>query len=67
MARAISWSILNFLDKKMVGAYWVNTSSNRLISKLLREGNPNVKKDFEELLRGRVLELEIDEQVKRLG
>lgn len=51
----------------MVGAYWVNTSSNRLISKLLREGNPNVKKDFEELLRGRVLELEIDEQVKRLG
>ncbi len=57
------WSIINFLDKKAVGTYWVNTSSNRLASKLLREGNPSVKKGFEELLGGRVLELEIDEQI----
>ncbi|MCM1373657.1 MAG: ATP-binding protein [Muribaculum sp.] len=57
------WSIINFLDKKTVGAYWVNTSSNRLASKLLQEGNSNVKKDFEELLGGGALELEIDEQI----
>ncbi|MDE7223836.1 MAG: AAA family ATPase, partial [Acetatifactor sp.] len=57
------WSIINFLDKKRVGAYWVNTSSNRLASKLLREGNPNVKRDFEELLSGGALELELDEQI----
>ena len=57
------WSIINFLDKKRGGAYWVNTSSNRLVSKLLRGGNSNAKKDFERLLSGGVLELEIDEQI----
>ena len=46
-----------------MGAYWVNTSSNRLASNLLREGNSNVKKDFEDLLSGGVLELDIDEQI----
>ena len=44
------WSIINFLDKKKVGAYWVNTSSNGLVSKLLREANTDIKKTFEELL-----------------
>ena len=58
-----TWSIINFLDKKMVGAYWVNTSSNRLISKLLREGNTDIKKTFEELLGGEELKMEIDEQI----
>ncbi|MCM1120233.1 MAG: ATP-binding protein [bacterium] len=57
------WSIINFLDERKVGAYWVNTSSNRLASKLLQEGNSNVKKDFEDLLSGGALELEIDEQI----
>ncbi len=57
------WSIINYLDKKMVGAYWVNTSSNRLASKLLQEASPNVKKSFGELLGGGALELEIDEQI----
>ena len=38
------WSIINFLDERKLGAYWVNTSSNRLASNLLREGNSNVKK-----------------------
>ncbi len=57
------WSIINFLDKKMVGAYWVNTSSNRLISKLLQEGSADIKKTFEELLGGGELEMEIDEQI----
>ena len=57
------WSILNFLDKKKVGQYWVNTSSNRLVGKLLREGGANIKKIFEELLGGGTLEMEIDEQI----
>ena len=57
------WSIINFLDDKQVGAYWVNTSSNRLISMLLREGSADIKKDFEELLGGGTLEMEIDEQI----
>ena len=57
------WSIINYLGKKMVGAYWVNTSSNRLASKLLQEASPNVKKNMGELLSGGALELEIDEQI----
>lgn len=57
------WSIVNFLDKKSVGAYWVNSSSNRLIEKLIREGKPNIKKAFEDLLNGRTLHMEIDEQI----
>ena len=57
------WSIINFLDKKTVGAYWVNSSSNRLVEKLIREGKPNVKKAFEDLLNGGTLCMEIDEQI----
>ncbi len=57
------WSIINFLDKKKVGAYWAGTSSNRLVSKLLREGSSGIKKNFEDLLAGGALELEIDEQI----
>ena len=57
------WSIINFLDKRSVGAYWVNSSSNRLIEKLIREGKPNIKKAFEDLLNGRTLHMEIDEQI----
>lgn len=57
------WSILNYLDKHKIGAYWANTSSNGLIGSLLRKGNRNIKKDFEKLLMGEVLETEIDEQI----
>ncbi len=57
------WSIINFLDKKKVGAYWSNTSSNRLISKLLRESPPEVKKTFECLLQGQSIKVGMDEQI----
>lgn len=57
------WSIINFLDDRKVGAYWANTSANRLVDKLIREGKPKVKQDFEELLEGGTLHMEIDEQI----
>lgn len=57
------WSILNYLDKKNVGAYWANSSSNHLVGKLLREGNKNIKQEFEMLLQGKSIEAEIDEQI----
>lgn len=57
------WSIINFLDKKKVGAYWANTSSNGLVGKLIREGSPNIKKTFEHLLQGESIRMEIDEQI----
>ena len=57
------WSILNFLDKGTYETYWANTSANSLVSKLLREGNREIKEKFEALLRGETLETQIDEQI----
>ncbi|MDE7445196.1 MAG: ATP-binding protein [Lachnospiraceae bacterium] len=57
------WSIINYLDKKKVDAYWANTSSNSLIGKLVREGSRKVKETFESLLQGESICAEIDEQI----
>ncbi|MDE7328010.1 MAG: ATP-binding protein, partial [Lachnospiraceae bacterium] len=57
------WSILNFLNKKKFDTYWANTSSNSMVSKLIREGSREVKRMMEELLRGGILHTQIDEQV----
>ena len=57
------WSVLNYLDKKKMSAYWANTSSNSLVGKLVREGNKNVKQGFEELLKGESIRTVIDEQI----
>ena len=57
------WSIINYLDKGKVGAYWANTSSNSLVGKLIKEGNRNIKQDFEGLLQGETITMEIDEQI----
>ena len=57
------WSIINFLDKRKVGAYWANSSSNSLAGKLVQEGSVNVKKAFETLLQGGTVCAEIDEQI----
>jgi len=57
------WSILNFLDKRRYTNYWANTSSNGLVSKLLREGRKNLKEQFEELLQGRTIWVAVDEQI----
>ena len=57
------WSILNFLNKGKLAAYWANTSSNSLAGKLIREGSPDVKKVFENLMGGGTFKTQIDEQI----
>ncbi len=57
------WSILNYLDTGEFKTYWANTSSNSLISKLLRESDKSVKTIMEDLLDGKVLKTQIDEQI----
>lgn len=57
------WSILNFLDTGKIGTYWVNTSSNSLIGKLLKEGSSSIKTSFEQLLKGKSIQCPIDEQI----
>ncbi len=57
------WSIINFLDKGSLSAYWANTSSNSLVGKLIREGSKDVKMIMENLLSGGTLCTKIDEQI----
>ena len=57
------WSILNFLDTGVITTYWANTSSNSLVGKLIREGNSEIKVQFEELLQGKNLRVPVDEQI----
>ena len=57
------WSIINYLDKRELTTYWANTSSNGLVGKLIREGSEDVKVIMEDLLGGRNLHTQIDEQI----
>ncbi len=57
------WSILNFLDTGIITTYWVNTSSNGLVGKLIREGGLGVKQSFEKLMKGEHLIYPIEEQI----
>jgi hypothetical protein len=57
------WSIINYLEKGVLDLYWANTSENSLAGKLIREGNPSIKREFEKLLKGENIEANIDEQI----
>ncbi len=57
------WSILNYLDKGQLSPYWANSSSNSLVNKLLLEGGKGVKQEFERLMKGETIVVELDEQV----
>ena len=57
------WSITNFLDKRKIDIYWANTSSNSLIGHLIQRGNSAIKETMEDLLSGKELVTEIDEQI----
>jgi len=57
------WSVTNFLGKKKFAPYWANTSSNKLVSDLLREGDAELKSDFEYLLCGGTVTKQINEEL----
>ena len=57
------WSITNYLDKKQVRAYWADTSSNSLISRLIRKASAGIKEQMEELLQGKEIIVNFDEQI----
>ncbi|MDO4539237.1 MAG: AAA family ATPase, partial [Coriobacteriales bacterium] len=63
------WSLTNFLADGMVAPYWAYSSSNALISDLVRQGGPDLKRDFEQLLASKALTKRVDERVDfcRLG
>ena len=57
------WSITNYLDKKQLRPYWADTSSNGLINRLIRRSSPEIKELREELLQGREIVVNFDEQI----
>ncbi len=57
------WSVINYLVKKKIAPYWANTSSNLLAGNLLRQSSKERKQDFECLLRGESICVEMDEQI----
>ena len=57
------WSISSFLDEGKLGAYWAKSSSNGLVSELIRTGDPEMKEDFKNLLEGKSLETVLDEEI----
>ena len=57
------WSIINLLDEGELKAYWANTSSNKLVSSLIKEGDKDIKMQFELLLSGKTIWSNINEEV----
>ncbi len=57
------WSITNFLDEKSLKPYWANTSSNALVSELLRKSGNRMKEAMEGLLQGKTCKAHIDEEI----
>ena len=57
------WSVINFLDEGRLKPYWANTSSNGLISRLIREGSREIKIQFEQLLSGQTIRTDINEEM----
>lgn len=57
------WSITNFLDEKKFNTYWANTSSNSLVSNLIRQSSPDIKQTIGVLISGGTFHTLIDEQI----
>jgi hypothetical protein len=57
------WSIINYLKYAKFAPYWANTSSNSLVGELIREGSADTKMIMEDLLSGKSLYTQIDEQI----
>lgn len=57
------WSITNFLKHRKLRPYWASTSSNQLVSRLIRTASSRIKEQMEELLQGNEIVVTFDEQI----
>ena len=60
------WSILNYLHKRQLMPYWVNTSSNDLI-KMTLKNSTTVKEKIERLLNDEAVEVPINLETEIMG
>jgi len=57
------WSVINYLDKKKLGIYWANTSSNALIGNSIKQANSKIKKQMYDLLQDENIKAEVNEEI----
>lgn len=59
------WSIIKYVENSDEGLmpYWVNTSSNDLVKKLITKGDEELKKDLQSLIQGETIEKHINEDI----
>ena len=51
------------MKERELKPYWANSSANRLVNLLIRQGNARTKTIMEDLMKGGFLETEIDEEI----
>lgn len=59
------WSVLNYIDSNEEGfmPYWINSSSNDLIKRILITGDKEIKLDLEYLIEGKAINKVIDDTI----
>jgi len=59
------WSVLNYIKSMKEGfmPYWINSSSNDLIKRLLIKGDREIKLDLETLIEGKTIYKRIDDTI----
>jgi hypothetical protein len=59
------WSIINYANKPLEGfkPYWLHTSDNAIVEKLLTRGGQELKEELESLIRGDSVEKPIEENI----
>ena len=60
------WSVLNYINKKQLIPYWVNTSSNDLI-KLILKNSYTIKEQIERLLNDEEIDVKVDQETVIAG
>ena len=55
--------ITNYLKEKKLHPYWASTSSNGLVSKLIRCASGNLKENIEDLINQKGITVNFDEQI----
>ncbi|MBV7275131.1 AAA family ATPase, partial [Clostridium sp. PL3] len=60
------WSILNYVNNWDEGLqpYWINTSSNDLVKKLITKGGQQLKSELEDLVQNKIISKEINENIE---
>jgi hypothetical protein len=58
------WSMIMFINKKSIKPYWINTSGNAIIKRLILQGDKEVKEDIKKIIQNKSLKnISVDENI----